>query len=82
MSYKIRGGNVTLIEQRQAFLQPGTWVDIPVAQFRYRPADGTWMLYWPDRNSRWHEFTDVDPSEDFGVLLREVDEDTIGIFWG
>ncbi len=81
-TYKIRGGYVTLTEQRLVYLQPATWVDIPVAQFRFRPADETWMLYWPDRNTRWHEYYDVDRTEDLEDLLREVDEDPTGIFWG
>ena len=82
MSFRIRGDNVTLLEQRPAFMDPATWVDIPVAQFRFCPEDSQWMLYCPDRNSRWHEYYDVAPTEALDDLLREVDDDPTGIFWG
>jgi hypothetical protein len=82
MSFRIRANNVTLLEERPAFMEPERWLDIPVAQFRFRPEDATWMLYWPDRNSRWHEYDDVDPTDALDDLLREVDKDPTGIFWG
>ncbi len=82
LRYRIRGNHVTLLEQRPAFLQPDQWVDIVVAQFRYRPEDGQWQLYCADRSSRWHEYYDLAPSDDLEDLLREVDQDPTGIFWG
>lgn len=82
LGYKIRGNHVTLIEERIAYLEPGEWIAIPVAQFRFDPADSLWRLFWPDRNARWHEYWDLDPARDFGLLLAEVDEDPTGVFWG
>jgi hypothetical protein len=80
--YKVRGNHVTLIEQRPAMLDAEKWIDIVVAQFRLHPDDSKWMLYWADRNSRWHAYDDVGPSSDLEDLLREVDRDPTGIFWG
>jgi hypothetical protein len=82
LSYRIRGNYVTLMEHRPDFWEPDRWVDIPVAQFRFRPEGSRWYLYYPDRNVRWHKYYDLDPSEDLDDLLREVDEDPTGIFWG
>ena len=82
LSFKFRGNTVTLIEKRPAFMNPSEWVDIVVAQFRFDPKSKKWTLYCADRNSRWHEYWDQDPSRDFERLLREVDEDPTGIFWG
>jgi len=53
-----------------------------VAQFRFRPEDSNWLLYWADRNSRWHAYGDLEPSIDLDELLGEVDRDPTGIFWG
>ena len=39
-------------------------------------------LYAADRNSRWFEYWDFDPSRDFADLLAEVEADPTGIFWG
>jgi len=41
-----------------------------------------WRLYWADRNSRWHEYVEAGPTYELEDLLREVDEDPTGIFWG
>lgn len=82
LTYRIRGSSVTLIEQRPAMMDPDNWVDIVVAQFRLREEDSRWVLYWADRNSRWHEYDDLEPSTGLDDLLEEVDRDPTGIFWG
>ena len=82
LSYKIRGNYVTLVEERPGIMDREKWVDIVVAQFRFNPEDSMWRLYWADRNSRWHEYLEVFPTDDLEDLLREVDEDPTGIFWG
>ena len=82
VAYRIEGLHVTLVEVRSLFLREGVWTKTEVAQFRYRPDDGTWMLYWMDRHHEWNEYWEVDPAEDFEELLQEVDRDPTGIFWG
>lgn len=82
LGYRIRGNHVTLFEERPRFAQPSEWVDIVVAQFRFNPKDRKWTLYCADRNSRWHLYTPIAPRADFEALLREVDRDPTGIFYG
>jgi len=71
-----------MIEARPPFLGPSEWSELRVAQFRYDSETGTWTLYCADRNSRWHPYWDMEPTTEFDDLLREVDEDPTGIFWG
>jgi len=40
------------------------------------------ILYWADRNERWHRYRDLDPSENVSTLLDEIDEDPTCIFFG
>ena len=82
LRFKFRGNSVTLFEERPAFRREGVRVDIVVAQFRYERETRLWRLYCADRNSRWHEYFDTDPTHDFDALLAEVDDDPTGIFWG
>ncbi len=82
VGFRFRGNNVTLYESRPYFDAPDQWTEIVVAQFRFNPESAMWALYYPDRNSRWHLYVDLDPSRKFDKLLQEVDNDTTGIFWG
>jgi hypothetical protein len=82
LKHKVRGNSVTLFEERPDFIDKNTWIEITVAQFRYHPSNKKWSLYYRDRNSRWHEYWDIDSDPDLDVLLQEVNEDPTGIFWG
>ena len=81
LGFKFRGNSVTLYEERPAFAKTGM-VEIVVAQFRFEPQTKKWILYWADRNSKWHEYELIEPSKNFETLLKEVHEDPTGIFWG
>jgi len=83
LSYKFRGNSVTIFENRPPWgkgMTEGT--SVPVAQIRYDEKKGEWTLYCADRNNKWHEYYDIDPSKDINILLKEIDEDPTGIFWG
>jgi hypothetical protein len=80
LGFKFRGNSVTLYEERPAFARPGMWAEI--AQFRFKPRTKEWILYYTDRNSKWHEYEFTEPSRNFEILLKEVHEDPTCIFWG
>ena len=77
-----RGSSVTLIEQRPWWRDEITWLDSPIAQFRYDAQTNDWTLYWRDRNQRWHRYEEHPGSRSINRLLAEVDQDPTGIFWG
>jgi hypothetical protein len=79
MSYKIRGNNVTLIEERPAFMSD-RWVQLDIAQFRLE--QDKWKVYWKDSKEKWHFVEDILPNEDFEKQLDIVDKDNRGVFWG
>lgn len=83
LTYKIRGNSVTIIENRAPW-RPDMkeWTSMPVAQIRYDDKTGKWTLYCADRNGRWHVYIDVDSTKNIDKILREIDEDPTGIFWG
>ena len=61
---------------------PSKWSELKVAQFRYDSDKKDWSLYCADRNERWRIYPDMAASKDMDVLLKAVDEDPTGIFWG
>lgn len=80
--FKIRGNKVTLYETRPYFIDPSVWTETPVAQFRFDDKTKKWDLYCCDRNSKWYTYMEADSSVNFDDLLKEVDSDPTGIFWG
>ena len=82
LQYEVRGNDVILLESRTHSFLPAEGRIYRVARFRYNPKDGTWSLYYVDRNEKWQEYMDIVPSPSLDDLLKEVQEDPTGIFWG
>jgi hypothetical protein len=82
LSFILRGNNITLIESRPSIFDKTKWNDMTIAQFRYLEEDELWMLYCADRNGKWHKYKNSFVYKDFKKLLKEVDEDPTGIFFG
>ena len=80
--FKIARDKVTLIETRPYFREPTRWMENPVAQFRFDDKTKKWTLYCLDKNSRWHHYDLIEPSADFDDMLKALDNDAAGIFWG
>jgi hypothetical protein len=83
LSYKFRGNSVTIFENRSPWREGmKEWTSMVVAQMRYDEKTGEWTLYYADRNDKWHEYRDIEPTKNIDKLLKEIDEDPTGIFWG
>lgn len=82
--FVVRGDAVTIRERRAPWHEEygPEWSVSPVAQMRFDQTTRLWTLYWADRNSRWHRYEDAQPSKEVERLLREIDVDPSGIFWG
>ena len=82
LQYRIHRHDVVLFERRPRFTNPAQWTESAVAKFRLNKTTGTWSLLWRDRNSRWHRYERCGPAPDLETLVKEVDADPTGIFWG
>ena len=82
LGFNFRGHSVTLYTERPAFAESGMRAETLAAQFRFNPQNKEWVLYWADRNSKWHPYELIEPSRNFENLLKAVHEDPTGIFWG
>jgi hypothetical protein len=54
---------------------------VPFARLRFTRSRG-WELYWSDRDSNFHVYEQVEPTQHVTVLLAEIDRDPTGIFFG
>jgi hypothetical protein len=84
LEHSVRGNAITIVERRPPWNELGgsEWTSMKVAQLRYDERDRTWTLYSADRNERWWRDEFSRPSADIEDVLRALDEDPSGIFWG
>ena len=83
LSYTFRGNTVTIWENRVPWTPAMTqWTKSAVAQIRYDPKAETWLLYWRDRNGRWHKDEGLAPIKNIDRILAQLDRDPTGIYWG
>ena len=59
----------------------GDWFELPFARVRFTRSRG-WELYWVDRNSDFHIYDLVEPTQDITKLLDEIERDPTCIFFG
>lgn len=82
VSYEIRGNNVTLYEERPYYKDPPKWRKSVVAQFRYNPEEKKWAIYWERHTGKWYKYEEAETSLNLEVLIKIMDEDKFGVFWG
>jgi hypothetical protein len=84
LAYRLEGRIATLYEIKPAWctLSDVAHRDCDVARFIYEPRDGSWRFQYHERSRRWRSYRRLPRSRDFLALLREIDADPAGIFWG
>ena len=81
LGYSIAESHITLFEERLNPAGEG-WLSSPIARFCYIPDLNQWVLYSIDRQLRWHIYQSIKPSLNLNRLIKALDEDPTGIFWG
>ncbi len=78
LEFTIKGNNVTLYQTILVLRNPSVWSE----KFRFDNKSKKWNLYCCFRDSKWYLYSEIDSSPNFDFLLKEVDRDPTGIFWG
>ena len=76
--YKINRNKVILYEARPYFDDPTKWREMPVAQFEYCMTTKSWSLFGYNRNSKRLPCS----TGTLDKLIKDLDKDQTGIFWG
>lgn len=82
IGYFVKGMAITLFEQRPYWKDKSIWTKSDITRVRYKKANSIWTLYFKDRNEKWRIYDPLPPTPDFGQILREIQADPTGIFWG
>ena len=80
--YKIDGLSVIIVESRPGYRDPSQWTDLDVAKLRYVIASNEWRLHWKRANGKWWRYDPLTRSTRLDALVREIDADEYGCFFG
>jgi hypothetical protein len=80
--YRIEGYSVVLYESRPAFRAPHDWHHHDVAKLRFVKSAEVWQLFCQFRDLKWHSYEPLPEAPSLEALVREVQADPTGIFWG
>ena len=80
--YQVEGNAVVFYESRPRFQRPREWHDHHIAKFRYVASRRRWLLYCQLSDLKWHRYEPLPESPDLETLVREVERDPTGIFFG
>jgi hypothetical protein len=71
---EVTARHLTIVERRAPWCEEvgPEWTSLPIARLRYTKATTTWILYWRDRNLRFHAYAPLAPSAHLETLLRHL----------
>jgi len=81
-SFEIKDYEVIIYEERPRWNDPQEWLNSPIAKFKHIRKDKIWKLYWMRQDMKWHTYFGLNSSKDLEDLVKEVDNDPHGAFWG
>lgn len=83
LGFRCEDTDVTLFEVRPAWSALGQSAEmhVDVARFRHE-SRGIWHFSYVDPWRRWRRYRWLPSSHNFVDLLRELDSDPHGVFWG
>ena len=82
ISFRVTDQNFEIFEIRPRWDEPSIKLEIPVAKGTYVKSKKIWELYWKRADMKWHRYEPFGESESLEEVLKEIDLDEHGCFWG
>jgi hypothetical protein len=82
LQYRFEGVAFILFEKRPFYRDNTKWTTSDIARVTFDRAIDLWALSCRDRNGTWHDYQRLEPQVDIEKVLKEINEDPTGIFWG
>jgi hypothetical protein len=82
LELEVDGHRVRIWTIRPQWDNPDTTTRNGVAQFTYNRKRDTWVLYWMRADATWHQSDHAENTGTLAQLVRTVDDDRRGGFWG
>ena len=80
--YDIDKQHVCIYEVRPVWNNPSQYTRTAFAKLTYVKSQNIWKLYWKRASGKWERYEPLDSDKDLAVLVREIDADPYGCFFG
>jgi hypothetical protein len=81
LSYKIENQSAILFNIREAFKQPGTYIELPFAKATFVKSSNHWKVYWMRANG-WSSYDPKPIVKTLKDFIKLVEEDKHHCFRG
>ncbi len=82
ISFKIIDQSFKIFEIRPEWNNPGIKIESPMAKATYVKTKKIWELYWKRADMKWHRYKTFGDLELLEEVLKVIDQDEYGCFWG
>ncbi len=82
ISFKITGQSFEIFEIRPRWDDPNIKLEGSIAKATYVKTTKKWKLYWKRADMKWHWYEPFGESESIEEILKAIDQDQHGCFWG
>ena len=80
--YEIEKQNVVITEIRPTWNNPSEFTKMPMTKLSYINTQKVWRLYWKRASGKWVRYEPKESAKDLRVLVKEIDNDIYGCFFG
>jgi len=82
LSYSVKNHEVLIQESRPDWHNPSEWIESDIAKLRYVRASAEWRLYWKRASGKWWQYEPHSASNSLSSMVKEIDIDSHGCFFG
>lgn len=82
VGYSVKNHDVLVYESRPGWRNPEEWSALECAKLRYVRVSDEWRLYWKRASGKWWLYEPRTRSTSLAALVREIDTDSHGCFFG
>ncbi len=82
LEYNVEKHNVIIYEVRPLWNNPKEFGKYPMAKLTYVASKKIWKLYWQRANLKWAKYDPKESARYLDELVKEIDNDRYGCFFG
>ena len=82
IGYSYENGVLEVFEIRPFWKDQSKKLNIPVAKSKFIKSRNIWKIYWQRANGNWDPYEPQNEMRDLSEVLKIIEEDKHGCFWG